>query len=199
MRGPHRAGLSAAVIGSISRTVLAALAVAVVAFGIGACAGADDPRSPATVRAERRAFDGAPPVAPHDNFGMACVQCHNQRGIEVPDVGFAPPSPHEITEGMSATSRCVQCHVFQESTDVFVANSFVGIRQDLRSGRRLNDLAPPVMPHKLLMRENCAACHTGQSAREAIRTSHPERARCTQCHLPQVTTSVFRSDFEPGS
>ena len=130
---------------------------------------------------------------------MACVQCHNQRGLEVPDVGFAPPSPHEFTEGMSATSRCVQCHVFQETTEVWVANSFVGIRQDLRQGRRLNSISPPVMPHKLLMRENCAACHTGTAAREEIRTSHPERARCVQCHVPQVTTEVFRSDFGPGS
>ncbi len=177
----------------------AAVATAVIAFGVGACVGADDPRSPATERAARRAYDGAPPVAPHENFGMSCVQCHNAQGMEVPDVGFAPPSPHELTAGMSATSRCTQCHVFPKTTDVFAENSFVGIRQDLRRGRRLNEMAPPVMPHKLLMRENCSACHAGPAAREAIRTSHPERARCSQCHVPQETTEVFRSEFGPGS
>ncbi len=52
-------------------------------------------------------------------------------------------------------------------------------------------LAPPVIPHQLLMRENCAACHTGPAAREEIRCTHPERVRCAQCHVEATTTVEF--------
>ncbi len=150
------------------------------------------------MRAERRAFDGAPPVIPHDNFGMTCTECHNARGMAVPDVGFAPASPHEATAGMSAISRCRQCHVFSETDDLFVANAFVALRQDLRRGRRLNDLSPPVIPHKTFMRDNCAGCHAGTAAREEIRTSHSERIRCRQCHVAESTRSLFRTEMGPG-
>lgn len=188
-----------------TRSAVAAACLLTAAFATGACGGdrvaveGGGSKSAATVRAERRAFDGAPPVAPHDNFGMTCIECHNVRGMNVPDVGYAPASPHEITDGMSAMSRCVQCHVFRQTDDVFVANSFVALRQDLRHGRRLNDLAPPVMPHKLFMRENCSACHTGVAAREEIRTSHPERVRCTQCHVAQQSRTLFESELGSGS
>ncbi len=165
----------------------------------------------ASVRAERRAFDGAPPTIPHTSFGMACVSCHNLEGVAVEGVGYAPPSPHDKTLGMSAVSRCQQCHVFAGTDQVstgnkvanhtvasntvasrpFVGNTFAGLRQDLRPGRRLHPHAPPTMPHKTLMRENCTACHAGPAAREEIRTSHPERPRCTQCHVSVETRSTF--------
>lgn len=148
-------------------------------------------KTAAAVRAERRAFDGAPPVIPHENFGIECVECHDRAGMDVEGVGFAPPSPHEETRGMSAISRCVQCHVFSGDAEPFVANAFAGLRQDLRRGARLNALAPPTIPHKTFMRENCLACHSGPAAREEIRTDHPERARCRQCHVPVETRTVF--------
>jgi len=147
-------------------------------------------KSSATVRAARRAFDGAPPVIPHKPFGIACTNCHNQQGMAVKDVGFAPPTPHgELIHG--ALARCNQCHVFHEATTTFRDNDFAGLAQDLRKGKRLNHLAPPVIPHQVLMRENCAACHTGAAAREEIRCSHPERMRCQQCHLEQNTEAEF--------
>jgi cytochrome c-type protein NapB len=37
------------------------------------------------------------------------------------------------------------------------------------------------------MRENCAACHSGPGARAEIITTHPERVRCRQCHVPVTT------------
>ena len=151
----------------------------------------DAVKTAAASRAERRAYDGAPPVIPHENFGTTCTQCHGMEGVAVEGTGFSPPSPHEATSGMSATSRCRQCHVFRETETFFVDNSFVGLRQDLRRGRRLYDGAPPVIPHKILMRENCHACHAGPAAREEIRTSHPERARCRQCHVERMTNEVF--------
>ncbi len=148
-------------------------------------------KSSALVRAERRAYDGAPPVMAHEELGIECVECHDMQGMEVADLGFAPPSPHEETLGMSAISRCRQCHVPALTDGVFTANSFEGLRQDLRRGRRLNELAPPTIPHKSFMRENCLACHSGAAAREPIRTSHPERVRCRQCHLPVTTLGTF--------
>ena len=156
-------------------------------------------KSGAQARATRRAFDGAPPVIPHDDFGGACGECHGERGVEVAGVGFSPPSPHRATRGLSALSRCRQCHVQQQAArqtgdQVWRGNAFAGLRQDLRHGKRLFDGAPPVMPHPVFMRENCAACHTGPAAREEIRTSHPERIRCVQCHVQQQTTETFGRD-----
>ncbi|MEM8960499.1 MAG: nitrate reductase cytochrome c-type subunit [Acidobacteriota bacterium] len=148
-------------------------------------------KTAALERAERRLFDGAPPVIPHTNQGMACITCHNRQGMAVDGLGFAPPSPHEETAGMSALSYCQQCHVFQEPAEPFARNSFAGLRQDLRQGRQLHEFAPPVIPHKVFMRENCQACHSGPAAREEIRTDHPERTPCQQCHVEQKTTEVF--------
>ena len=73
----------------------------------------------------------------------------------------------------------------------FFKETFAGLKQDLRKGKRLHPFAPPVIPHQILLRENCAACHSGLAAREEIRCSHPERVRCTQCHVPALTNSEF--------
>lgn len=154
-------------------------------------AGASAPRASATLRAARRAFDGAPPVIPHTSHGGACVSCHTRDGLEIGGLGFAPASPHDTTPGMGATARCEQCHVYQTTLGVFVDNGFVGLRQDLRRGARLNPLAPPVLPHQTLLRENCASCHTGPAARQEIKTPHPERTRCQQCHVPVNVTTEF--------
>lgn len=148
-------------------------------------------KTTAALRASRRAYDGAPPVVPHEAFGVTCGECHGERGVEVPGLGFAPPMPHELTSGPGRFSRCAQCHVNRAADDEYVAGTFVGLRQDLRGGRRARAAAPPVMPHPVFMREQCLACHAGPAAREEIRTSHPERARCTQCHVERVTTAEF--------
>ena len=154
-------------------------------------------KTPATERAERRAYDGAPPVIGHEDFQMVCTECHDREGMAVDDVGFAPPSPHEETRGLSAISRCQQCHVFKVTDDLFAENAFAGLRQDLRSGGRLHPFSPPTIPHKTFMRENCTACHSGEAAREEIRTSHPERIRCTQCHVPVTTRTRFSTGATP--
>lgn len=145
----------------------------------------------ASVRAERRLYDGAPPVIPHRDFHADCIACHTEAGLSVPDVGFAPPSPHAHVAPPAAMSRCQECHVWKLTDEVFRPNDFVGLAQDLRAGKRQNVLAPPVIPHQILLRENCRACHTGPAAREEIRCPHPERERCTQCHVEQKTTAEF--------
>lgn len=141
-------------------------------------------RSPShtKVRAARRAYDGAPPVIPHPALGGPCINCHTATGRPTPGVGIAPANPHLHTPGMSAQSRCQQCHVFVRDAEVKVSNSFAGLPQRMVSGDRLHPLAPPVIPHHLFMREDCNACHSGPAAREEIRCTHPERVRCLQCH-----------------
>ena len=122
------------------------------------------------------------------------MNCHNETGLDLPGVGFAPPMPHDTTAGMSAFSRCVQCHVTRETETLFRDSAFLGLRQDLRRGRRLHSQAPPVLPHAVFMRENCRACHTGAAAREEIRCTHPERVRCVQCHVPRTTLGEFQRE-----
>jgi len=144
-------------------------------------------KSSGAVRASRRLYDGAPPVIPHSDFGAACSSCHDTEGISVEGVGYAPASPHDDTGNDGATTRCRQCHVAVLDDGLFVENAFEGLRQDLSPGTRLYAGAPPTIPHKILMRENCAACHVGPGARAEIITSHPERVRCRQCHVPVTT------------
>jgi cytochrome c-type protein NapB len=148
--------------------------------------------APSAVRAERRAFDGAPPVVPHPRLGGACANCHATAAREVPGVGLAPPNPHLHTVGMSTASRCEQCHVFKTTDAAFAASDFRGLAQDLRHGERLSAHAPPVLPHTVLMREDCAACHDGPAARPEVRCSHPERVNCLQCQARPAGTHSER-------
>jgi nitrate reductase cytochrome c-type subunit len=155
-------------------------------------------KSTAGVRAERRAYDGAPPTVPHENFGASCMGCHDERGQSVTGVGFAPASPHDDTSKAGGTTRCRQCHVFVTTDDVFVVSEYEGIPQDLTAGDRATAGAPPRIPHRILMRENCVACHDGPGAREEARTTHPERTRCRQCHVPVTENQAFESSLGAG-
>ena len=155
-------------------------------------------KSAARVRTDRRAYDGAPPTIPHPSFGMTCSACHDVLGQSVAGVGFAPASPHDATAIAGHTQRCTQCHVFATTDDLFVASDFAGVRQDLHSGSRATPGAPPTIPHRIHMRENCAACHDGPGAREEIRTTHPERSRCRQCHVPVASGERFESAVGEG-
>lgn len=148
-------------------------------------------KTTAALRAARRAYDGAPPVIPHPTFNISCIACHTDQGMFVPDVGFAPATPHLETPGLSRASNCRQCHVFRETDQSWAASDFEGRSQDLRRGARMYPHAPPVIPHPVFMREACAACHAGPAAREELRCSHPDRLRCAQCHVPTLTSAVF--------
>jgi hypothetical protein len=57
------------------------------------------------------------------------------------------------------------------------------------TGQRALAEGPPLIPHDLEQRGNCLACHGGPSAVIEIRTTHPERASCRQCHLPAAAES----------
>lgn len=123
----------------------------------------------------RRLYFGAPPAAPHElGSDMAdCLACH-----ATADLG-APQTPHP------ERVRCQQCHVEAgEEKPSFRASRFAGLE---RPGRmpRVQANAPPVMAHAVLLHENCLACHGPDARRDVLATSHPERSRCQQCHIPQ--------------
>lgn len=134
-------------------------------------------------RADRRAYDGAPPVVPHAIDPMdstVCLACH-ERGAEVD--GRVAPRPSHPRYG-----SCTQCHVEaraarfadREGPD----NRFAGLDAPA-GGARAWQGAPPTVPHPTWMRGDCLACH-GPAGRDGLRTTHPERRSCTQCHAPSA-------------
>jgi hypothetical protein len=135
------------------------------------------------VRASRRAFDGAPPTVPHQAFGIDCTVCHTQTGELIPTIGAAPANPHCGASQSAEFANCKQCHLFSQTSSIFVESSFTGRLQTRHASERANRLSPPVTPHSITMRRNCLACHAGPSARPEIRCMHPERTNCIQCHL----------------
>lgn len=134
-------------------------------------------------RAWRRSFEGAPPVMPHSaSFGEGtkdCLDCHTT-GMTIGD-RVAYPMSHAPLVG------CTQCHI--ESTNrelpppaVTIANSFEGMRPSVERASVPHGMPRPI-PHSIKMRNRCLACH-GEFGYPGLRTSHPERALCVQCHLP---------------
>ncbi|HNC96693.1 MAG TPA: diheme cytochrome c precursor [Myxococcota bacterium] len=134
-------------------------------------------------RAERRAYDGAPPTIPHP-FAQAsaaeCLTCH-EKGMQLR--GFrAPEISHAVYE------NCAQCHAGMVAPFDGIAapdadrigNTFVG-NPAPQAGERAWSIAPPTIPHRTLMRENCISCH-GPNGSAAMRASHPDRENCVQCH-----------------
>ena len=133
-------------------------------------------------RARRGAYDGAPPTVPHPvewQTSAACLACH-QKGMRLQG-RLAPPLSHPIY------ANCTQCHAPGIAGEIAgglqVASSFEGL-SSAGKGPRAWPGAPPQIPHAVSMRENCAACH-GVTGREGMRTDHPQRQNCTQCHVPR--------------
>lgn len=135
-------------------------------------------------RTQRRQYDGAPPVAPHPTDQItpaSCLECHGRpttiSGIHVPQVSH----PRYL--------NCIQCHVssvgpasWWKTADTAPSdgNSFAGKPQS-GQGTRAYVGAPPTVPHTTWMRDDCMSCH-GPGGTAALRTSHPDRRSCVQCH-----------------
>lgn len=146
-------------------------------------------------RERRRAYDGAPPVVPHpidQHSAESCLQCHGQ-ALRIGDV-VAPAISHpEYTS-------CTQCHVSTKGLgsqwntadfDLHTGNRFGGYHQALQGKKAYPD-SPPTIPHNVHMRQNCMSCH-GPLGTSPIRTSHPERQSCNQCHVPGL--EVDKTNF----
>ena len=177
---------------TVGTRVAAAVAVVLAAACASPASGTRDPGSGITgavprsmsERADGRAYDGAPPVIPHALVGE-CTTCHDDDGSAIVGIGVAPASPHGAAGAAGSFQRCRQCHVPSQTPEVMVASAFRGLPQGAWKGGRATPGAPPTIPHTLQLRENCLACHAGPASRVEIRTSHPERPRCRQCHVPE--------------
>lgn len=139
----------------------------------------------------RRAYPGAPPAIPHEEGDSQkmedrCSSCHELGGYVPKYNTYAPLTPHP------EYGNCRQCHVSQATSGTFVA---IGWRPLMPppTAQKAQPSGPNVMPHGLQMRERCQSCHVGPGAIAALRTAHPERTNCLQCHVPQTTTQVFVS------
>lgn len=148
-------------------------------------------------RMTRRAYDGAPPVVPHpvtQESSASCLACHGT-GLAVKD-RLASRISHEHF------SSCTQCHVPSGGAGLPTVeqgllaafgsgNNFRGVAATGQSTRAWPG-APPTVPHPLLMRSDCLSCH-GPVGLPGLRTSHPERQQCVQCHVqsPPATPVPF--------
>lgn len=143
-----------------------------------------------TQRQSRRAFDGAPPVVPHpipQDSTAACLACHGN-GMAIKD-RVAPKISH------AHYGSCTQCHVPAQtgpritSEPALLAavtnNVFSGAIAPTK-GERAWAGAPPTIPHSTLMRSDCNSCH-GPTGLYGLRTPHPDRQSCVQCHAPSAT------------
>ncbi|WP_237607188.1 nitrate reductase cytochrome c-type subunit [Roseimaritima sediminicola] len=138
------------------------------------------------LRASRRAYNGAPPIIPHqieNTSDAACYACHGG-GVKIDGVQASVMS-HQFL------GNCVQCHApmapkpFQD-VDASVETSFAGLPAP-KQGQRAYPGAPPTIPHSRWMRENCNACHGGPHGWAGMESTHPWRTNCTQCHAPSAT------------
>lgn len=139
-------------------------------------------------RAAHRAYDGAPPVIPHpvnDNDVRSCQACHGEGRI----------IRGRIASRMSHQpySHCTQCHAPAGNRgfgpEFPVENLFAGLASPTQ-GPRAWVGAPPLIPHKTLMRENCLSCH-GLAGRPGMRSTHPGRGNCQQCHAGSAEHDGF--------
>ncbi len=149
---------------------------------------------------QRRAYPGAPPFIPHPvdqdmkTAFNACNGCHEKGGFVARFQAFAPQTPH------ANYSNCRQCHVPQADETLFQATTWQTMTPPAL-GRAALPGSPPPIPHALHMRENCSACHAGPAAPMEIRTTHPERLSCRQCHMKTTTDAPFTRSLsarQPG-
>ncbi|MBA4150237.1 MAG: diheme cytochrome c precursor [Verrucomicrobia bacterium] len=139
-------------------------------------------------RATRRAYDGAPPVVPHpvDQISPAnCMACHGE-GAQIKG-RIASKMSHPFMQ------NCTQCHVpvtgpeiklRGQAGEALALNDFIGFMSPGK-GTRAYEGAPPTIPHPTSMRSDCMSCH-GPNGVAGLKTSHPYRQSCTQCHAPSA-------------
>jgi cytochrome c-type protein NapB len=137
-------------------------------------------------RARLRAFYTAPPVIPHEieaRDSRDCLRCHlNVTRLDDGRAAMRTPHPQ--------FSNCLQCHVpGLEDTYNKAGSHWQGLEEP-RRGDRWFTTTPPTIPHRVRLRENCLSCHGPENPDTRIRTPHPERTSCLQCHVPD-----YRNQF----
>jgi cytochrome c-type protein NapB len=131
---------------------------------------------------QRRVYPGSPPFIPHEvieakfDGNTSCLDCHGKGGYVPRFQAYAPVTPHP------EQVNCRQCHVPQETERFFRPNQWITVKKPKLKQPMLPG-GPPPIPHRLQDRGYCLSCHAGPSAIREIRTSHPERVHCRQCHM----------------
>jgi cytochrome c-type protein NapB len=132
----------------------------------------------------------APPPIPHAAHpDAACTDCHGGRRQD-----GIPAIPHQVR------GWCQSCHVYDTNAvkggpraRTARSPSPLSPPQGVQAepghpvsvrGARAFPGAPPAIPHPVLMRENCQACHGRERHPGMRRNPHPGRADCKSCHLP---------------
>ena len=147
-------------------------------------------------RNSRRAYDGAPPVIPHrvtQSGQLDCLVCHEHGAVIAGKI--APMMSHERHDS------CTQCHIEADNArmvtlEPFAVESGFEGAQAQGVGERAWPGAPPTIPHRTLMRTQCGSCH-GVAGLHGLRTPHPDRQSCTQCHGPSADFDQRLVGFEP--
>ncbi|MBL8679314.1 MAG: nitrate reductase cytochrome c-type subunit [Myxococcales bacterium] len=147
-------------------------------------------------RAEHRAYNGAPPTIPHaidQQTYPNCLSCH-EHGMRIGE-RVAPMMSHQRYD------NCFQCHVTSEQPmpgarlddqqPPYRDNAFVGLES--QPSARWGAGAPPPTPHSTLMRSRCESCHGVFGS--GIRSTHPHRQSCVQCHA--VSATLDQRPFAP--
>lgn len=153
-----------------------------------------DKRVALAKRDQNRAYNGAPPTVPHPTSQLSsasCVACHGE-GALTASLRIPRMSHNFLT-------NCTQCHVVNApqhmTANLFRESDFVGLEAP-NEGPRSYAGAPPQIPHSTWMRSDCMSCH-GYTGLQGIRTTHPWRRNCLQCHAPSATLNQSLLAAEP--
>jgi len=135
-----------------------------------------------------RAYAGAPPSVPHEIDDEVfrtqnCNICHERGGFVAKFNAYTPVTPHP------QYANCLQCHA-RSGKGRFVEIDWKSTKKPVLHRPALPGNPPPI-PHALQLRDNCLACHAGPAAVPEVRTSHPERLNCRQCHVPRQVQNIF--------
>ncbi len=151
----------------------------------------------------RRAYAGAPPLVPHPvdptfNRTQDCNVCHEKGGYTPKFNAYVPVTPHP------EYVNCLQCHAqtsdyrgVEAATATFVDEDWMSVRPPALRRPALPG-NPPAIPHELQLRDQCLSCHAGPAAVADVRTSHPERVNCQQCHVRPQTQGLFSREGTDG-
>ena len=156
-----------------------------------------------------RAYPGAPPRIPHgltgeEYRGPSCNVCHLRGGWVARLSAYAPVTPHpdyasclqchlprDELVGRALPSEgdsivCGQCHIDPDAPpEIFVELDWERATWPATGSQAMPD-GPNRIPHDFQTRSNCLACHSGPGAVIELRTDHPERVNCRQCHVRAV-------------
>jgi cytochrome c-type protein NapB len=168
-----------------------------------------------------RAYPGAPPRIPHgltlEEYGeVRCAICHERGGWVARFNTYAPVTPHpEQTDCFQChlpldelvgrplpppgSLVCTQCHVDPDSRpQVFVALDWKPMEWPPTELQPLPG-SPNLIPHDVVSRNNCLACHGAPGSVDELRSDHPDRWNCRQCHVPASAEPEFMRALPPDA